>query len=108
MKAMPSVTTRLQCAASAIPAARNTRWYLFGSTLHNREQCRDVDLLIIYDHEDILQARLLLEALEDCSMPQPLDLVILSAKEEAEMKFIENERAILVWPLKTEVDLRES
>jgi predicted nucleotidyltransferase len=73
-----------------------TEWYLFGSALEKKDP-QDIDLLIVYDQEVTAQALLLREALDDLPQWPPLDLVVLSRKEEAEVSFIAKERARLVW-----------
>ena len=77
--------------------ARDTRWYAFGSAVVQSQGSHDVDLLVVYDHDDIDRARNLGAWIRENSSDASIDLVILSAAEERQIRFIEAETAALVW-----------
>jgi len=82
---LSSSTTALREARRRLLAqAVDSRWFIFGSTLDNNPTS-DLDLLIVYDHEDHQRAARLLATLEQLDLPQPLHIEMLSAKEEAQM-----------------------
>jgi hypothetical protein len=70
---------------------------LFDSTVRDPRSSNDVDLLIVYDHNDAERAQSLREALLWSYPPQALDLVLLSSKEERDLEFIATESCVPVW-----------
>jgi len=85
-------------AERAGPLARGTRWYFFGSAAEKTPGAQDVDLLIVYEHGDVDRARQLLAWIEVNGPVPPLDLTLLSAREERQVGFVEAEKATLIWP----------
>lgn len=77
--------------------ADNTRWYLFGSAARGAAAPDDVDVLIVYSHDDLERAHELARFVE-AHGPVPLDLVLLSAQEEDQSRFSTATSAVLVWP----------
>jgi hypothetical protein len=61
-------------------------WYLFGSSVHNPEHARDIDLLIV--HDDTIDATGLRGALADLCRSLPIHLTILTQSEEKELDFV--------------------
>ena len=87
-------TGELAAAAErAAGLAEGTRWYLFGSASRDGCLADDLDVLIVYDHGDISNAKDLAGWLETQGPVPPADLVILSEEEERQTNFIERESA---------------
>lgn len=71
-----------EAAAALGDLAADTHWYHFGSSLVS-EAPNDVDVLIVYSHDDVDRAVALHHAVKDLEEPFPLDVLILSASEDA-------------------------
>jgi predicted nucleotidyltransferase len=85
-------------AESAGRLAHDTSWYLFGSSSRQESRPRDIDVLIVYAHEDVDRARELSRWLEVNGPMPPIDLVLLSEEEARQSEFIKAESALLAWP----------
>lgn len=67
------------------------KWFLFGSLCRNQRAPSDVDLLILSDTiECCIEIRERLQAFIDAN---PIDLSIMTWREERELNFIRNTRA---------------
>ena len=96
--ASDSLSTALGAIADGVgELARETTWYLFGSS-NDRVRGSDVDLLIVYGHRDVERANALREAILDAAPPAPLDLLLLTPDEAVQFDFIEKERCRQIWP----------
>jgi predicted nucleotidyltransferase len=73
-----------------------TQWYLFGSATRHAKLPADLDLLVVYQNDsDVLQLRKTLEAY---SQSLPLHILFLRKDEEAELRFISEQRAMRIFP----------
>jgi predicted nucleotidyltransferase len=66
------------------------RTYLFGSAVHSDSMWSDIDILIVCEVDE--DAQLARDTLSDLCMLYPIDLVIMTSREEAEFDFIRSEK----------------
>ena len=75
-----------------------TEWYLFGSTIHEREVPGDIDVLIVYPSDyNSLDLRCRLEGL---LLRAPYHLLLVTREEESELGFIGAEKCERIFPTK--------
>jgi hypothetical protein len=87
--AISAITAEVQRIRARLP---DSRWFFFGSITTSKRPVGDIDLLVVC------------ETTEDCTMIRnglgsicaqfPVHLLLMSAREEVEVKFIQNERAV--------------
>jgi hypothetical protein len=78
----------------------NVELYLFGSSLKCNSP-RDIDLLLIYDKkvistDEILYIRNNIREYFNIKVNKPIDIIILSKKEELESNFIQEESCVYI------------
>lgn len=78
----------------------NVKVYLFGSARKSSSP-RDIDLLLIYDKELITVDRILwiknyIRNYIDSKFNKPVDIIVLSQKEEKESNFIKEENCVYI------------
>jgi predicted nucleotidyltransferase len=84
-----SIVAEIIEAIEALMTRGGLQAYLFGSALHTDLLWSDIDVLLVCDvDEDRQLAR---QTLLDLCMLYPIDLVIMTSREEAEFDFIRSE-----------------
>ena len=68
--------------------------YLFGSILKCSSCASDIDLLVVYNKGEIIES--LKINLSELSLRYPLDITYMTANEERQFKFIENQGAVSI------------
>jgi predicted nucleotidyltransferase len=76
--------------------APGARWYLFGSIVRRHPLPSDVDLLIVYEKDD--DARALRRGLDHLCQSFPLHLLLLRQDEEREVHFVDEQKALRIFP----------
>ncbi|WP_280865603.1 nucleotidyltransferase domain-containing protein [Streptomyces sp. SAI-127] len=73
--------------------------YVFGSAAHSsKSHPSDIDILVVYQRNDLNSAHELCNHLRNLITYPPLDVLALSEDEEAETDFIGNVEAKKIWP----------
>jgi len=81
-------------AESATCAAPASQTYLFGSAMRAEAAWSDIDLLVVCRQE--VDAVAIRDALAPLCLRYPIDLIIMTRVEEAELSFIDSEACELV------------
>ena len=82
-----------EAVSKSIP---DTTWYLFGSAVASLATAGDIDLLIVCRRDgDATHVR---ERLQATCLRLPLHLLLMSRDEEAELRFIEGQRCVQIFP----------
>jgi predicted nucleotidyltransferase len=97
-RAPDDVTIGTLCKGMARIKARvpSSRWYLFGSITTAKRPVRDIDLLVVC--ETTADCATVRADLASIYTQFPIHLLLMTPSEEAEVKFIDGERAIEVTP----------
>ncbi|MEQ1764553.1 MAG: hypothetical protein ABL984_15595 [Pyrinomonadaceae bacterium] len=72
------------------------RWHLFGSILW-ASRPNDIDLLVIY--EQLIEPKLVREALREISLTLPLDILFMTEKEVIETQFLSQWPTLQLFPI---------
>jgi predicted nucleotidyltransferase len=72
--------------------------YLFGSCTRNKAFPSDIDVLVLYPDDGLSMGHELADAIRDLSATECYDVLALSESEEHELRFIDSEHAIRIWP----------
>jgi predicted nucleotidyltransferase len=77
--------------------APGSSWYLFGSVIRHDPLPSDVDLLIVYEND--ADASAFRRGLENFSRFFPLHLLLLRKDEEEELRFVDEQKTLRIFPL---------
>jgi len=92
---LESLLADVAAAVSVVAPRASTKGYLFGSALRPSFRWTDVDILIVCDNaEDIARMRALLMPV--CAAA-PVDLLLMSSAEEAELNFVSGQGCRLLF-----------
>lgn len=76
-----------------------SRWYLFGSITTTKRPVGDIDLMVVCDTSaDCIMVRAEMDSV--CAQ-YPIHLLLMTFSEEAEVKFIQGESAVEIYPGQT-------
>jgi predicted nucleotidyltransferase len=76
--------------------------YLFGSSISDKENPSDVDVLVVYCDGNLERGHELAEAIRALPTFEVYDVLAMSDSEERELGFLGSETAYRVWPLTVE------
>ncbi|HBR14499.1 MAG TPA: hypothetical protein DD723_03015 [Candidatus Omnitrophica bacterium] len=72
------------------------KWYIFGSLLEDKKCSADVDILIIYEMET--SSKIIKSHLQDLDLLLPLHMMLMTSEEEVELRFLEKNRTLQIFP----------
>lgn len=81
-----------------VPNIEGVKLYLFGSFARGENFPADVDVLLVYPDGDLSRGHEVAETIRELPAAEIYDVIALSESEERELKFIESEHAIHIWP----------
>lgn len=96
MRRQRVVDALLDLADRLGPAQHGTEWYLFGSLDRNEAGASDIDLLILCLTDQ--QADLLRRDIDPDCLPLPLDLLLMTFDEAAQVDAVSAQGAQLIYP----------
>ena len=96
MELNPIILALKEKAAEVDLNVPNLKWYLFGSILIKTKMANDIDLLVVYKNDN--DARMVRFLLSEFSLYYPVDLMLLTEKEENEFQFVNEQKACNIFP----------
>lgn len=93
-----AATSLLSGVEASVTQVRGVELYLFGSSTHDNTSPMDVDVLILYSDGDLSRGHDVAETIRGLPVAGIYDVLALSESEERELKFIDSECAIRIWP----------
>jgi hypothetical protein len=84
-----AITAEVQRIRARLP---DSRWFFFGSITTSKRPVRDIDLLVVCETTD--DCTMIRNALGSICARFPVHLLLMNPREEVEVKFIQNERAV--------------
>ncbi|MDF1821363.1 MAG: hypothetical protein P1U64_07320 [Alcanivoracaceae bacterium] len=86
-----------ELAFSLGKTAEGSEWHLFGSVARNKDSAADIDLMIICESD--IQADDLRSKIDCDSLSLPLDLMLLTFQEAADIDAIKLQSSEKIYPL---------
>jgi predicted nucleotidyltransferase len=100
MKELNSSTTKLLSGVEEFVAGvTDVELYIFGSSATRvTAPPSDIDVLLVYPDSHLSRGHDLAETIRELPVAEIHDVLALSKSEERELEFIDNQRAIRIWP----------